>query len=98
MTWHCWGTGEYTNGAGQERGYCAGIDTSGDQIIDIGVVDKHAPDAKTFTGTDTWSGGTGNYAGISGGGKFACHPGDFKPATQGTYFLHCTVEWSYKLP
>ena len=78
MSWHCWGAGDYTNGAGLDQGYCVGTDISGDQLIDIFADDKHALDAKSYGGTDKWSGGTGKYAGISGGGKSICHPADFK--------------------
>src|SRR5271156_4456989 len=35
MTWHCWGTGDFTSGTGQEQGYCVGTDGSGEQIVDI---------------------------------------------------------------
>jgi hypothetical protein len=48
MSWHCWATGDYTNGVGLDRGYCVATDTSGDQLIDIFNDDKHALDAKSF--------------------------------------------------
>jgi len=98
MTWHCWGFGEYTNGVGGDQGYCVGTDSSGDQVVDMFVDDKHALDAKSFSGTDKWSGGTGKYIGISGGGRGTCSSADLKAPTPGTFFLHCpTVEWTYKL-
>jgi hypothetical protein len=98
MGWHCWATGDYTNGAGLDQGYCVGTDTSGDQIIDIFSDDKHALDAKSYGGTDKWSGGTGKYAGIGGGGKYICHPADFKSSVEGTFLGYCTLDWNYKLP
>ena len=95
---HCWGTGDYTNGVGQDQGYCVLTDPAGDQIVDIVRTEQHPLDQKTYHVTDTWSGGTGKYAGISGGGTMLCHSGEFK-ANEGTYLQHCT--WSkepYKLP
>jgi hypothetical protein len=97
MTWHCWGTGDFSNGVGQEQGYCVGTDPAGDQLVDIVSVEKHALGSNSFGGTDTWSGGTGKFAGVGSGGPFVCHSGEFKPATEETYFLHCTAQWSYKL-
>jgi hypothetical protein len=98
MSWHCWATGDYTNGVGGDQGYCVATDISGDQFIDIFNDDKHALDAKSFGGTDKWSGGTGKYAGISGGGKYICHPADFKSPAEGTFLGYCTLDWNYKLP
>lgn len=57
------GDGDYMNGVGGDAGYCVATDISGDQYIDIFNDDNHAPDAKSFGGTDKWSGGTGKYAG-----------------------------------
>ena len=97
VTWHCWGTGDFTKGVGQEQGYCVGTDPAGDQIADNVHTEKHAIDSKTFVAPDMWTGGTGKFAGVSGGGPVPCHPGDFKPATEGTYFLNCDFQGSYKL-
>src|SRR5262245_39826525 len=33
MTHHCWGMGDFNNGVGQDRGYCVGMDPSGDQLV-----------------------------------------------------------------
>jgi hypothetical protein len=98
VTWHCWGTGDFVNGVGQEQGYCVGTDPAGDQIADNVQTEKHALGSKTFVAPDMWTGGTGKFAGVSGGGPVPCHPGDFKPATEGTYFLSCDMQGSYKLP
>jgi hypothetical protein len=63
ISWDCWATGDYMKGVGGDAGYCVATDISGDQYIDIFNDDNHAPDAKSFGGTDKWSGGTGKYAG-----------------------------------
>ena len=76
MTWHCWVTGDYTGGMGQDQGYCVGTDPAGDQLVDIVSDEKHALGAKNISGMDTWSGGTGKFAGVSGGGPWMCHPGE----------------------
>jgi hypothetical protein len=96
MTWHCWGAGDYTNGTGRDEGYCVGTDISGDQLIDIFTDDKHALDAKSYTGSDKWSGGSGKYTNISGGGRYTCESAAFKAPAPGTAFLQCTVDWNYK--
>lgn len=98
MGWHGWAMGDYTNGEGLDQSYCVAADTSGDQFIDIAIDDKHSLDAKSFSGTDRWSGGTGKYAGISGGGRYTCYPADFRSPTEGTFLAHCTLDWNYKLP
>jgi hypothetical protein len=83
VTWHCWGTGDFTKGVGQEQGYCVGTDPAGDQIADDIHTEKHAIGSKTFVAPDMWTGGTGKFAGVSGGGPVPCYPGDLKPATDG---------------
>jgi hypothetical protein len=98
MTWHCWGFGDYANGTGADQGYCVGTDISGDQVIDFFSDDKHPLVAKSYTGTDKWSGGSGKYANISGGGRYNCDSADFKAAAEGTGYIQCTVDWNYKLP
>jgi hypothetical protein len=97
-TAHCWGTGDYTNGMGEDRGYCVGTDPAGDQIVTNIFNPKHALGAKSLSGTDTWTTGTGKLAGVSGSGTYDCDPGDFKTAVDGTYAITCTIQGSYKLP
>jgi len=96
MTWHCWG--RLRERHGRSQGYCVGTDISGDQIIDFFSDDKHPLVAKSYTGTDKWSGGSGKYANISGGGRYNCDSADFKAAAEGTGYIQCTVDWNYKLP
>ena len=97
VTWHCWGTGDYVNGMGQDRGNCVGTDPSGDQEVFSTDDEKHSPDQKVVSGTFTYTAGTGKYAGISGGGKWTGHAGEFRPAAEGTYFQYVTFQGSYKL-
>jgi hypothetical protein len=97
-TAHCWGTGDYTNGMGEDRGYCVATDPSGDQVVTNIFNAKHALGANPLTGTDTWTTGTGKLAGVSGGGTYNCEEGKFKMAVDGTYVDYCTIQGSYKLP
>jgi hypothetical protein len=96
-TSHCWGTGDYIKGIGQDHGYCVATDPEGDQIVDVVECEKRPIDQKTYHCTDHFSGGTGKFTGITGGGTSFCHSGELK-ANEGTYLQYCT--WSkepYKL-
>ena len=97
MTHHCWGMGDFTNGMGQDRGYCVGVDPAGDQLVGNFEAEKHALDQKTWRGTFTFTTGTGKYTGITGGHKYQTH-NEFRTATEGTYVVYVTYEGSYKLP
>jgi hypothetical protein len=99
MTWHCWGTEDFTNGMGQGQGYCVGTDPAGDQIVhNFGPDEKHAPDQKSWNSPFSLTTGTGRYAGINGGGTFVLHVNEFRPATEGTFLNYVTIQGSYKLP
>lgn len=97
-TFHCWATGDYTNGVGEDHGYCVGTMPNGDQIVSNIFNPQHQLGAKALSGTDTWKTGTGKFAGVSGGGTYDCDPGLFKTAADGTYATTCIVKGSYKLP
>ena len=98
VTWHCWGLGDFTNGVGQDHGYCVGTDIAGDQV-GLNVSDeKHPLDQKVVSGSFTYTTGTGKYAGISGGGTTIQHGGEFRTAAEGTYLSYVTFQGSYKLP
>ena len=96
-TWHCWGIGSYVNGMGQDRGYCVGTDHAGDQIVDDWTTDPHKLGSTTTNGTDRWTGGSGKYAGVTGGGPWT---GDtaFRTTTEGAYAVHLPFQGSYKFP
>jgi hypothetical protein len=99
LTWHDFGLSDTTNGMQQFRGYSAGTDPNGDQIVaDYASDGKFPADAKSYSGKFTFTTGTGKYAGISGGGTFTCHSPDFRTAAEGTYAQYCTDSGSYKLP
>jgi hypothetical protein len=66
MTWHCSGLADFINGLGQARGFCAGNDPAGDQVVFNWESEEHTPDQKVVHGTFSWTGGTGKYAGIRG--------------------------------
>jgi hypothetical protein len=96
-TWHCWGTGDYIKGVGQDKGNCVGTAPDGDQIVQSVECEKHPIDQKTFKCTSTYAGGTGKFTGITGVDTNLCHSGEFK-SDDGSYLQYCT--WStapYKL-
>jgi hypothetical protein len=97
-TWHCWGLGDYTNGKGTDHGYCVGTDPEGDQVVASFGPDEHALDQKSWSGTGTFTMGTGKYKGISGGWTNVNRGNEFRPTTEGTYFASGTFQGNYKLP
>jgi hypothetical protein len=97
-TWHCWGTGDFTKGVGNDQGYCVATDPAGDQIFQSVVSEKRPLDQKSFGVSVATTGGTGRYAGISGEEHDVCHSGEFKAATEGTYVQYCNIQGNYKLP
>jgi len=98
-TAHCWGLSDFTNGVGQNHGYCVYTDPAGDQFVgNFGPDEKHTPDQKSWNGSITFATGTGKYAGISGDGKYVVHGNEFRPAAEGTYAIYVTFQGSYKLP
>jgi hypothetical protein len=70
-------------------------DPAGDQVIDNWVTEDHELHSKSLKGTDQYTGGTGKYAGISGGGPFELDAGFRTP--EGSYALHGPWQGSYKL-
>jgi hypothetical protein len=74
MTWHCSGMADFINGLGQARGFCAGNDPVGDQVVFNWESEEHTPDQEVVRGTFAWTGGTGKYAGIRGAGCGPCGP------------------------
>jgi len=99
MTLHCWGLFDITNGMAQHHGYCVATDPTGDQTSsDFSSDGRYPPDSKSVKGTYTLTGGTGKYAGISGGGEYVSDAATFRSGTEGTYFTHSTNRGHYKLP
>jgi acetyl esterase/lipase len=66
-----YGLGDFTNGMGQERGYCVATDPVGDQAAGDLAFEMDAVGANSSGGSITWTAGTGKYAGITGV-KFEC--------------------------
>ena len=97
LTFHCWGSGDYTNNVGGGPGYCVGTDPAGDQFVQSFATEKFSL-GQTVKGSLTLSGGTGQFAGITGSGTFVADGNTFRPAEKGTYFTHGTRQYSYKLP
>jgi hypothetical protein len=98
MTWRCWGTADFMNGAGQAHGYCVGTDPAGDQLAGNFGDEKHTPDQQSWSGSIKWTTGTGKFVGITGGHSYVIHSNEFRPTTEGTYVNHATYEGGYKLP
>ena len=98
ITWHCWGTVEYSKGEGQGQGHCVGTDPSGDQIAMTVNDEKHKLDQKSWNGSWTYIGGSGKYTELTGGGKYVAHGNEFRTAAEGTYVGYNTFEGRYKLP
>ena len=92
---HCWLLGDYTNGEGQEHGYCLNTDPSGDHAVSNIVTAKHKL-GRNIQATGTFAGGTGKYAGISGTSHFSLK--DVGYPSQANYLLNGPVKGSYKLP
>ena len=69
--WNCPATGEVADGMFSATGYCIMTDPDGDKIFATFV--GRAPAGEEFTGHQTYTGGTGKYAGISGGHDFFCN-------------------------
>ncbi len=97
MTWHCWGSGDFTNGVGQHHGYCVTTDTGGDQIVIETESEKHSLQTN-FSIKAKFTAGTGKYTGISGENTCVLHGNEFRPASAGTFFDYERCEGSYKLP
>ena len=98
MTFHCWGTGDATNGVGHFQGYCVGTDPAGDHVA-VDIATDHPLDAKSFDVINKLTTGTGKYAGISGGGTFVNHGPQFRTAAEGTSVSYGTLQdGTYKLP
>jgi hypothetical protein len=88
------------NGMTRPSGTCVSTDPAGDQIYSDFIHDeKHAANAKSARGTVTFRGGTGKYAGISGGFPYVNDYGSFRTALEGSYISHvANLQGSYKLP
>jgi hypothetical protein len=96
-SFHCAGLGDFTKGVGQVHLYCVRTDPAGDQFVldlDTGTMSL----GQGFKGSETLTGGTGKFSGITGSGTFVFDGNTFKPAEQGTYISHGTHNLSYKLP
>ena len=99
VTWHCWGTADYSNGIGQTQGgYCVGTDPAGDQLAITISDEKHAPDQKSWNGSVNLTAGTGKYTGISGSGTYVIHGNAEFRQPQGSYVDYSTIQGNYKIP
>ena len=96
LTWHCSGLYEMTKGMAEHHGYCVATDPAGDQFAGNFASDgKYAADAKSYSGAVTFIGGTGKYAGISGGFTYVGHSPEFRAAAEGAFVDYITLEGSY---
>jgi len=98
-TTHCFGLLDSTNGMIGFRGYCVFTDPDGDRIaMNIASDGTHPFSAKTWSGSGTFTTGTGKYTGVSGNDAFHCRGGEFKTPAEGTFVDYCVHQGSYKLP
>jgi hypothetical protein len=98
-TWHCWGTANFANGVGAPHGSCVATDPAGDQIsFDFQQEKWSSLNAKNVPTSAKFTGGTGKYAGISGGFTGVVHVNEFRTAVEGTYAVPVPFQGSYKLP
>ena len=98
-TEHCWGIATFVNGVGAPHGSCVATDRAGDQIsLDFAHENWSSLDVKTLHGSAKITGGTGKFAGISGGFTYLGNPNEFRTGVEGTYAFHATLQGTYKLP
>jgi hypothetical protein len=98
LTWHCMGIYDAASGMAKYSGHCVTTDPAGDQIAsDVVSEGTAAVDAKATHGKGVFTGGTGKYAGISGGWTFVTHTGEYKVSADNTYVQNNTNEGTYKL-
>jgi hypothetical protein len=99
MSYHCWDFGDFVKGVGMPHGTCVYIDPAGDQIYgDFSYPTPVALSQKSGKGKLTFTGGTGKYAGISGGYSYVNDFGSFRTEVPGTLISHATNQGNYKLP
>jgi hypothetical protein len=94
--WQCWGTGDFTKGVGHEHDQCIATDPAGDQVIDDWVTEDHELGSKSVKVIDNFTGGTGKYAGVSGGGTAVLDQGFRAP--EGSYATHGLTERKLHAP
>ena len=98
LTYHCWGSGDYTNNVGVAQSYCVATDPVGDQFALTAVSEKYSLEQKSNNGSFTFIMGTGKFAGITGTGSYSYDGNMFKSSVQGTFFTHGTLRYNYQLP
>jgi hypothetical protein len=98
LTYHCWGSGDYTNSVGVAQGRCVVTDPAGDQFATTFVSEKYSLEQKSNNGSFTFIMGTGKFAGITGSGSYSYDGNIFRPSAQGTFFTHGTLQYNYQLP
>ena len=90
MSLDCTGSFEHRAGAGKHQGYCIFLDSAGDRVFGA---DRRGPQGYEFE----FIGGTGKYAGITGGGNI--EPlAELKPVRDGTMQACRRMRGNYKLP
>jgi hypothetical protein len=94
---HCWGVTEGMKTIATSRGYCLGTDPAGDQVALEVATDGKVDFSQPIPVIDTFTAGTGKYAGISGGWSAIAHSPEFK-APEGRYVQYGPIKGSYKLP
>lgn len=85
---NCFYTFEVIEGKGPAKIYCTFSDADGDRIF----TDASGSISDGASGTNTLTGGTGKYAGITGSGPWKCNGA----GTHGEWYCH--QRFDYKLP
>lgn len=82
---------DYKDGSFVDGGFCADTDSDGDQMFTTWA--GKGGDKVDESGTETITGGTGKFAGITGGGSYTA-----KMLNQSQGIVAATHELNYKLP
>ena len=96
MSSNCAGVMLLNKGLVSAFGYCIGFAPNGDNTLYEVTEDNQEPGPGLRKGTWKLIGGTGNFAGIEGGGEYTSYA--LRPAEDGTYQNVLKTKGKYKLP
>jgi hypothetical protein len=91
----CVGQVLYVKGVGRNQGHCMFVDRAGDQWVAEFSAPAQRLGATSTNGTARFVGGTGKFAGITGGGEYTYTP--MRPVADGTYQGTPRFKGSYRL-
>ena len=85
----------YVKGVGRNQGHCVYLDRAGDQWVLEFTSAAQKLGATAVNGTTKYLGGTGKFAGITGGGEYVYTP--MRPFTEGTFQGYSKFKGHYRL-